>query len=103
MIRTKRSFELSIPEIWKLLGNIWEAWIISYVPVEHIQLIHLHQVKVILKSRVSFELSNVSFEISKVRFKLSKVCFKVSKVRFKISMVRFKVSKVSFLSIKGQF
>ena len=36
------------PEIRKLGGHIWKGGVVSHVPVKHVELVHLHQVQVVL-------------------------------------------------------
>ena len=36
-----------LPEVGEALGDIWEGVVVRHVPVEDIELVHLHQVEVV--------------------------------------------------------
>ena len=40
------------PHVGELFGLVWKGWVIDDVPVEHIELVHLHQVQVGLQHRL---------------------------------------------------
>ena len=40
------------PQIRKLDGHLWEGRVIGHMPVEHVELVHLHQVQVVLEHRL---------------------------------------------------
>ena len=43
-------FVLHEPELWELDGDVGEGRVVRHVPVEHVVLRHLHQVKVVLNT-----------------------------------------------------
>ena len=36
-----------IPQVWKSLTDEWKGVVVCHVPVENVELVHLHEVKVV--------------------------------------------------------